>query len=89
MLELLENNEKIFDNPCIMLELKEVLNSFPKKSNKTLDASLLEEGCETNLISFLSAIIATTRLISEVKFLNPKIEEKFYMDKNVRMDLEF
>lgn len=89
LLDLLENNEKIFENPCLMLELQEVLNSFPKKSNKILDANMLEEGCETNLISFLSAIIATTRLISEVKYLNPKLEEKFYMDKNVRMDLEF
>ena len=89
LLEILENNEKILENPCIMMELKEVLNSFPKKNNKVLDANMLEEGCETNLISFLSAIIGTSRLISEVKFLNPKIEEKFYLDKNTRMDLEF
>lgn len=89
LLEILDKNEKILENPQVMLELKEVLNSFPKKNTKVLDATMLEEGCETNMISFLSAIIATSRLISEVKSLTPKIEEKFYMDKNVRMDLEF
>ena len=88
LLEILENDPKIIENPIIMLELKEVLNSYPKKNNKILDSKMMEEGCETNLIGFLSAIIGMSRLVSEVRVLNPKIEDKLYMEKN-RMDADY
>ena len=89
LLDILDKDEKISENPCIMLELKEVLNSFPKKNDKALDVKMLEEGCETNLIAFLSAIIGMSRLISEVKILNPRIEEKMIFEKNLRMDYDY
>ncbi len=89
LLDILEKDEKINENPCIMLELKEVLNYFPKKNDKALDVKMLEEGCETNLIGFLSAIIGMSKLISEVKILNPRIEEKMIFDKNMTMDYDY
>lgn len=90
LLDILDNeNSKILENPCIMLELKEVLNSFPTKNDKGIDVKILEEGCETTLISFLSAIVGMSKMISEVKSLNPKIEERLFLEKNMKMDYDY
>lgn len=89
LLEILEHNQQIFeDNPSLMLELKEVLNSFPKKNDQALDFKMLEESCETSLISFLSAIMGMSNLVADVKALNPKIDERKFYEKNIMMDFE-
>lgn len=88
LLEILDKNEKLFENTALMLELKEVINSFPKKNDKELDLKMLEEACETRLITFLSGIIGMSGLVSDVKILNPKIDERKFIEKNIRMEFD-
>ncbi|EAR96294.1 JAB1/Mov34/MPN/PAD-1 ubiquitin protease (macronuclear) [Tetrahymena thermophila SB210] len=56
----------VTQNPSLLLELNQILSSFPQQYHETLDEKMLEHFSDANIISFLSALAAANRIISNV-----------------------
>lgn len=82
LLDLVQNDINFRNDPILMKELKEILNSFPKKE-KEINDIMIEESCENSIVTCLSALVGINKIVSEVSILNPNIEHsknlKYFM----------
>ncbi|KRX08016.1 hypothetical protein PPERSA_06194 [Pseudocohnilembus persalinus] len=73
LLKLLENPQ-VSKNMLLMRELKEILNAYPSQVQGQLDQALLTQYSDANIMSFLSAISATNRVVQDVYSCNSNLK---------------
>ncbi len=78
LLDYLEKNPKVQNNPEFMRELKEICINVPDKFKTDYREDIIGEYQETSLINMISSLLVANKTIQDVVHLRPQFDIKTY-----------